>query len=256
MNLSGRTVWITRSREDAEGLASPLAELGAQVRFLPCIHRVQSAEPTVVAEIWGRVSTFDRVLVGSAAAVEPFLDLPAPERPAPAACVGASTAGRLATPRFGDHFQVAEVAEVRRAEGMLDALVDALGEGGRLEGRRFLFPRAPEGRRALQAELLSRGAVVEELETYRIACLDAPVEAMPAPGDILTFMSGRTLDCFLERLGEADARSCLEASIVGVIGPVAAARAAERGIRVDVTPETASAQDLAKALAEYVTSPP
>ncbi|MEL6187358.1 MAG: uroporphyrinogen-III synthase, partial [Myxococcota bacterium] len=229
MSLAGRTVWITRSPEDAERLAAPLVALGARVRFIPCIHRVHHADPRVLAEIWGRVSTFDRVLVGSTSAVEPFLSFPSPPRPAPAACVGAATAERLSASRFAEHFQVAEVADVRRAEGLVRALLDALGAGERLEGRRFLFPRAPEGRRALLTELAARGALVEDLETYRIACLEGPVADRPAPGDILTFMSGRTLDCFLERLGEAEARRCLEASVVGVNGPVAAARAAERG---------------------------
>lgn len=252
MTLAGRTVWITRAEEDAEGLASPLRSRGARVRFLPCIRRVPPAQPEAVAEVWSRVSSFDRVLVGSVAAVELFLNLSPPSAPAPAACVGAMTAQRLREARFRAHFRVAEVAEQRRAEGLLRALQEVLARDGRLEGRRFLFPRAPEGRLVLPEGLGALGAQVEVVETYGIACREDPVETPPAPGDVVTFMSGRTLDCCLTRLGGA---ACLEPAVVAVIGPVAAERAVARGVRVDVIPTRASAEALAEALEAWLAEP-
>ena len=125
----------------------------------------------------------------------------------------------------------------------------ALKDG--LRGRAFAFPRAAEGREALVGLLEAEGATVEAVVSYRLRLGDlASAEALEAvaSADVLTFLSGRTLEGFLARTGPRG-RGFLERAVVAVIGPVAKARAAELGVRVDVVPEKASAEALLDALA-------
>ena len=250
--LGGRTVVITRAAEDAAALEALVeARGGRAVRF--CTIERQLNEPAAAARVWAERARFDRFVIGSAAALEVFRDLePGPVR-VKLACVGAKTAEAVSSdPALDRRFEVAEVATSRRAEGLVAALVAARAdERGRLDGRRFLNPRAPEGRSLLVDALGALGAEVVPLETYRIDC------ASPDPGAAarlegawaFTFLSGRTLECFLLRAGEARGRALLAGSTVAVIGPVAEAVADRLGVRVDVVPPTASAEALVEALA-------
>lgn len=253
MSLAGCRVVVTRSPEDAWELANVLAEAGAEPVFFPTIVRLPPEDPALVEAAWRRALDADRIVVGSAAALEAFAELGAPgHAPLPVACVGAATADKVRA-RFGDRFRVREIAEPRRAEVLVQALVDALGVGGRLDGRFFSFPRAPEGRLTLAEGLEDLGARVELVSTYRIGCAPGPDAASLAAldgVDAYTFLSGRTLDCFLEAVGDTEGRRRLAAARVAVIGPVAAERAAARGIRVDVVPPVASVAALVDALAE------
>jgi uroporphyrinogen III methyltransferase/synthase len=247
--LSGRKVLVTRAREDAAELAERLVARGAEPVFFPTIERKPPPDPAAARGGWLRARTADRVLVGSPAALAAWADLEPPPAPIRVACVGAATAEKVRS-AWPERFHVAEVATSRRAEGLRDVLVAALGAGGRLEGRRFVFPRAPEGRTTLIEALEALGAEVEPVITYRVGCAAAPDASRVEDAEVLTFLSGRTLECFLEVLGDARGRGLLAARRVAVIGPVAAARAAALGIRVDVVPGTASAEALVEALDE------
>lgn len=165
--------------------------------------------------------------------------------------VGAKTAAKIEAFRRG-HFELREVATTRRAEGIVECLVDALGRDGRLDGRRFLWPRPPEGRPVLADLLTARGASVDAVYSYRLRCPAAPSEAQPMPA-VLTFMSGRTLACFIEMWGPR-ARLMLASAVVAVVGPVAAEQARALDVRVDVVPEVASSEALVGAVANYLSS--
>ncbi len=251
--LAGRRVVVTRAPEDAGALVAALDARGAESVVFPTIARLPPPDPDAVKRAWSGRGGFDRVLCGSAAALEAFAELERPDEPIPVACVGDATA-REVEARFGGRFVVAEVAETRRAEGLLFALEQSFGD---LEGRKFLFPRAPEGRLVLVEALEARGAAVEAVLTYRIGCAPPAPPALVASlegADAFTFLSGQTLACFLDAAGPS-ARLLLERAVVAVIGPVAAERAATLGVRVDVVPAVASADALAEALARSMARP-
>lgn len=251
--LAGLEVVVTRAANDAESLGDALRAAGAEPIFFPCIKRLPPENLEAVHEHWGRVSDFDRVIVGSVAALAVFARLPPPSNKASVVAVGDRTAARIQEDRaLADRFQVKEVAQAQRAEGIVATVVGALGVEGRLPGRNFLVPRAPEGRTVVQTQLRALGARVEVVETYRIGC-GAP---LPDPSElagkkIFTFLSGRTLECFLHRVGPR-AMDLLAASVVAVIGPVAREKAEALGVRVDVVPAAPSAEALVQALAAKV----
>ena len=254
--LEGHRVVVTRAPEDAHTVVRALESEGADALHLPTIVRAPPPDPAALRKAWAEVDRFDRVLVGSAAALAPFCDLPTPPARVPVACVGDRTARRLREDtRLAARFEVVEVARVERAEGLVEALLDALGRDGRLFARRFLLPRPPEGRTALIETLRRLDAEVHEILSYQIRCgppVADPVRRKLDGATAYTFFSGQTLACFLEILGAEEAHARLKAATVAVIGPVAAARAHDLSVRVDVIPPRASAAALVEALADHL----
>ncbi|MEM7678547.1 MAG: uroporphyrinogen-III synthase, partial [Myxococcota bacterium] len=172
------------------------------------------------------------------------------------ACVGAKTAETIETePALSERFAGPRIVPpVYRAESLVDTLVEHFGG---LKGKRICVPRAPEGRDVLSERLRAAGAKVDEVVTYRILPAESPsasVWGMAQTVDAALFLSGQTLANLLEIVPEQEARRFLTRAVVGVIGPVAAARARELGIRVDVVPSVATQEALVDAVASALAS--
>jgi uroporphyrinogen-III synthase len=242
--LAGRTVVITRARAQVKELASLLEEAGAKVLACPTIEIVPLEDLHELDAALAR--SFDVVLLGSKNAAEILFsrsaDLLDRVHSSVFACVGAKTAAfvREHTPA-----QIVSPADYN-AEALLAALENELGA---LAGKRILFPRAPEGREVLIEALAARGARVEAIAVYRIAGAAQPTAELVAElekADDFTFLSGETLRAFLALVPHGAAM--LARARVAVIGPIAAARAAELGVRVDVQPKSATIEALVEAL--------
>jgi uroporphyrinogen III methyltransferase/synthase len=97
---------------------------------------------------------------------------------------------------------------------------------------------------------------VDEVETYRSVVPEESVALLrraldEGPLDVLTFTSSSTVTSFLALLGQADegeGRARIADATVACIGPITAATAAERGLRVDVVPERYTIAGLVEAL--------
>ena len=250
MSLAGRRVLITRAEEDQAGLRTALEDLGAQVVSLPTLVRAPTDDPAHLDDVAARLDGFDVVAVGSLAALRPLAERMTVAYRSTVGCVGRRTAEGLdADPMLASLFVGPRVVPaVFRAEALADALVAHLGD---LRGRRILVPRAPEGRPTLVDRLRDAGADVEAVTTYRIQPAPAPSSAHWATAqsvDAALFLSGETLANLLRIVPEAQARAMLARVTVGVIGPVAAERARQLGIRVDVVPDTATQEALVEAM--------
>lgn len=237
--LSGKTVVVTRARHQARELIALFEARGASVIALPVIEvvPVEPLDLSVYADC-------EAVIFGSKNAAELSFDhgLPIDERPI--FCVGEKTRAYVATRTTAPLFSPAE----HRAEALVECIEAAFG--AELHGKRFLFPRAPEGREVIAEALAERGAIVEAIAVYRIAAAPPPAEAERVRldrADVFTFASGETLRAFLEQV--AGARALLEQKQVAVIGPVAAEKARALGVRVDITPKTATLEALVEAIA-------
>ncbi len=255
MNLAGRRVLITRAEEDQGGLRAALEQLGAQVVSLPTLVRGPTDDPAQLDDVAGRLDGFDAVALGSLSALRPLAErMIAPYRSA-VGCVGRRTEDGLnADPVLSSLFVGPRVVPaVFRAEALAEALVAHLGG---LRGRRIIVPRAPEGRMTLIERLRDAGADVEAVTTYRIQPAPTPAPSLWAAAqtvDAALFLSGETLANLLRIVPEVQAREMLARVTVGVIGPVAAERARQLGIRVDVVPATATQEALVEALAVRLT---
>jgi uroporphyrinogen III methyltransferase / synthase len=248
--LAGRAIVVTRARDQAGELAEALESLGARVIELPVIEIAPVRDTSSIDQAIDRLETYDLVAFGSKNAAEAFLSRVRArgrkiERPLIAA-VGAKTARHLSEIGLPPSI----VPPTFRAEALAEAIADRFE--GDLTGRRVLLPRADEGREVLIDLLTARGAIVDRVTAYELR------PAPPAPevtigalakADAFTFLSGKTLEFFLQVVPEAEARAFLARAMVAVIGPVAKEAADTLGVRVDVVPPAATVESLVEALA-------
>jgi uroporphyrinogen-III synthase len=133
-------------------------------------------------------------------------------------------------------------------------LVDALRDG--VDGARVEVARSDHGSDVLLDGLREAGAYVHETVLYR---LTRPVGAgesceRAASGDLdgALFSSSLTVEHFVEAATERGVRGAalagLNDAVVGAIGRPTADRAAELGVEVDVVPDEADFETLARAV--------
>ncbi|HEX8119360.1 MAG TPA: uroporphyrinogen-III synthase, partial [Pyrinomonadaceae bacterium] len=133
-SLEGRTVLITRAREQAAGFAADLEAFGARVVACPTIEIVPPASYAQLDEAIENIFGYDWLVLTSANAVEHFLARLSTagkdnsELDELHVCaIGEATAARLVE----SHVHVDVVPEVSRAEGVFAALEAYLGGPGR-----------------------------------------------------------------------------------------------------------------------------
>lgn len=162
--LFGRRILVTRPAEQADDLAQPLSELGAEILVQPIleIHPLppQSAIPFSEQEL----RQFDWLVFSSRNGVRCFfdalagrgLDLRAVGQ-AKLAAIGPGTAEELA--RY--HLRADVIPTTYQAEGLADALAGAAA------GQRFLLVRASRGRDVLAERLAAAGGQVTQQVVYQ-----------------------------------------------------------------------------------------
>jgi uroporphyrinogen III methyltransferase / synthase len=243
--LLGRSVVVTRAREQASGLAARLADAGAEVIEAPVIR----TEPLADVE-FAPIGGYDLICITSQNAVEPFFDALRRQgtdarglAAARVATIGSTTAVALAA-----HGVDPDVVPARQvAEGLVEALA-----GEEVDGRRVLVARAEEGRDLLPDALRERGAEVDVVALYRTVpeAPSAPTLEAAARADYVTFTSSSTVRYFLEIAGDAFPRAARVVSI----GPATSATARELGLEVHVEAERHDVDGLVEALLEDAAS--
>lgn len=252
--LSGRRIVVTRSREQAGELMEMLEERGAEAIPSPTIRIVPPEDPEALDRACAEAGSFDWVVFTSANGVDHFMrrllaigdvrDL----KGVRICTIGPSTASRVQ--RYG--IRVDLTPEEYRAE----AIVQALKEGGDLEGTRFLLPRADIARELLADELRGAGAEVVEVAAYRTVLgagdrdsdYDVYRMLLDRQIDAVTFTSASTVRNFAALFGEEQAADLLRTTVVASIGPVTAEAAQQLGIPTTVMPERYTIPDLVDAL--------
>jgi uroporphyrinogen III methyltransferase/synthase len=258
--LEGRTVMITRAREQAAEFAADLEAYGARVVACPTIEIVPPASYTQLDEAIENIFGYDWLVLTSANAVEHFL-----ARLAAAGkdmsdldelhvcAIGEATAARLVEA----HVHVDVVPEKSRAEGVFAALEAYLGGRELFENLNFLLPRAAVARDFLPRALEAAGARCDAVEAYRTVRPEttdrARAEALLVGGgvDCITFTSSSTVHNFAQLFDTRDLRPLLVGVRVACIGAVTAETAAEYGLRADVVPADSNARALARAVADF-----
>ena len=240
--LAGRTIAVTRAREQASALASRLRALGAAVVEAPAIKIVALDGPAP------DVARYDLLCLTSPNGVRLLFERLGRDARALAgvrvAAIGPGTAAALR-----DHGVIADVVPERfTAEGLLDALAgDRAG--------RVLVARAAEARDVLPDTLRERGAEVDVVALYETVAeplSEAQLKAV-ASADYVTFTSSSTVRYFLQ-----SATLPPNARLVS-IGPVTSAALRERGLEPAVEAERHDIEGLVEALvanAAVWTGPP
>jgi uroporphyrinogen III methyltransferase/synthase len=182
--LFGWTILVTRPSRQADDLAKPLAELGADVLFQPAIE-IKPVPPTDTSDrLHDLLDRFDWLVFSSANGVRHFFDrLHAIGRDLRAlgkiklAAVGPGTAEELTRYRLRADLVAGEF----RAESLAQSLA------GGAAGKRFLLVRASRGREVLAEQLTAAGGSVEQTIVYDsvdVAAPDAAIAAKMAAGQI------------------------------------------------------------------------
>jgi len=244
--LFGRSVVVTRAREQASGLAQRLTELGAEVIEAPAI-RIVPRESEALDRAVARIERYALVCLTSPNGVRLFAEaLMRRGRDARAlagaivATIGPGTAEALA--RFGIGADV--VPERSVAESLVEALAAVP-----VEGRHVLIARAADARDVLPDALSDRGAEVDVVALYDTVAepLAERTVASAEGADYVTFTSSSTVRFFLEALGD---RPFPEAARVVSIGPITSEEARRLGLEVHVEATRHDIDGLVEALLE------
>lgn len=218
--LYGRTVAVTRAREQASGLAARLRELGAEVVETPVIRVVPldaPLDPSDLALPPDDPPAWDLVCLTSPNGVRLFFERLAEAgrdarglHGARVAAIGPATARALRA-----HGIVADVVPDR---AVAEALVEALGEW---PVERALVARARVARDVLPDALRANGAKVDVLELYETVAEPLSAEQREAvrAADYVTFTSASTVTNLLSALG-ADGAAALDRARLASIGPI------------------------------------
>jgi uroporphyrinogen III methyltransferase/synthase len=237
--LFGRTVVVTRAREQAGELATRLEQLGATVIELPAI-RV-----ALIDFEMPDLSRFEWLIFTSANGVDAFFErglVPAgldarALAPVRIAVIGPGTAAALE--RRGLRADL--VPERFVAESLVEAFPHGTGP--------VLIARAEKARSVLPADLAGMGYDVELLAVYRTE--PVPVDSgtlerlRSGSVDAVTFTSASTVRNFCEALGGSVPEP---QPMVVSIGPVTSTQARALDLRVDVEADPHTIDGLVEAL--------
>lgn len=244
--LSGRSVVVTRARDQAPVLSARLRELGARVLELPAIAVADPADGGAgldAAAAGITAGRYDWAIFTSVNAV-PRLCGRLPDARAWAgtrlAAIGAATADALAGYRL--------VADVVPGEYVAEALLEALlaapppAHPGPV---RALLPRAAVARPVLPAGLHAAGWEVDVVEAYRTVIPGAAAEvlAAAAAADAICFTSSSTVTNYVALAGRDRVPP-----VVACIGPVTAGTAGDAGLEVTVVAAEHTIPGLVQAL--------
>jgi uroporphyrinogen III methyltransferase/synthase len=198
--LFGRRIVVTRARGQAEALAQPLREAGAEVLELPVIKFGPPTERQALVEALTGLGCYDWIVFTSANGVTQFFehffkaftdlrDLGALR----IAAVGPATAAKLRAL----HLNVDAMPE----DYLASNISDAIAAQGSLENLRVLLVRAEVANRELPSHLEDRGAIVDDVACYRtVAETHVPAEPLASlhdhGADWITFTSASTVEHF------------------------------------------------------------
>ena len=246
--LFGRSVLVTRAREQASELRARLEALGAEVVELPAItvEAIDVTLPPLDSYSWLVFTSVNGVNSFFTRGLEPVgLDARALAR-VRVAVIGPGTEQSLRARGIR--------ADLVPQRAVAESLLDAFPEPA-AHGERVLLARAERGRDVLPDGLTQRGYTVDVLAVYRTVPVPADPEILARVRgggvDAIAFTSSSTVDNLCDALGAAPDPQPTVVSI----GPATSDTARRRGLRVDVEAEPHTIDGLVAALLDACPSP-
>ena len=261
--LAGKTVVVTRPREQAASLAEPLEHLGADVLLAPTIRIVpRTLDDEIVRVVVNDLAAYRLIIFTSVNGVDVFLGyltelgLPLSSLDdAVIAAVGPRTASALEERGLACDV----VADDFVAEGLLETLEERAVASA---GTRVLIPSARMARALIPEALRAKGAIVDVLPVYdtlpaeRLQVPAAQIEAAA----YITFTSGSTAQQFVALMEAAGTRGAsggagrplaerLSGAALCSIGPVTSDTLRRLGLPVAVEAAEHTAAGLVAAIA-------
>ncbi len=252
--LAGKTILITRAREQSGDFATLLQRRGAEVIEFPTIEIVPPRSWEKLDQAIARLKTYDWIIFTSANGVIFFWQRLKEKRkstrlsPSLKVCaIGPATANQLKKKGVPVHHIPKEFI----AESILEGF-QKMG----VKGKRILLARAKKARDVLPKGLRKLGAEVDVVEVYRTVKPKGgskKLKQLLQEGriDVVTFTSSSTVDHFAELLKKEDLKKLLRGIAIAGIGPVTARTAKERELKVKIQPRQYTIPALTEAIARY-----
>jgi len=254
--LFGKTVVVTRTREQASDLVSHLSAMGAECLEFPTIRVVPPQDWAPLDSAIGHLDTYDWLVLTSVNGVSFFFDRLYKSgqdvralKDIRTATIGPATARRLRD--FGLNSDV--VPKTFRAESIIEAFKDK-----EMEGKRVLLPRAKEARPILPIEVRKMGATVDEIPAYQTEEVCDNVDELVGllengAVDIVTFTSSSTVRNFKACLPPERFEPLIGDIKTASIGPITSDTARELGFNVDMEATEYTIPGLCQAILGYFT---
>ncbi len=241
--LFGRRIVVTRAREQSQGFADQLRDLGAEPILLPAIEIRPPDDFALLDVAIEQLERYDWLLFTSQNGVSRFVErLDRSDRDLRAitgkiAVIGPATAAALEAL----HLKVDLMPKEYVAESVLEAFGDDVA------GKRILLARAAVARDVLPRELARRGAAVDVVPAYRtVPPAGLPDQAAQAlhDADWITFTSSSTAANVVDAAGVEALRTVKIASI----GPITSTTIRDCGLEIAVEAEPYTVEGLLQAI--------
>lgn len=253
--LFGKTIVVTRAREQASELVHLLENLGAYCIQFPTIEIVPPDSFRQLDRTILHLRDYDWIIFTSANGVSYFFDRLKVNgkdvrdlKDIGVCAIGPKTAEKLEHLGLNTDFIPKDY--------VAEALVAGFKKKD-ISGKRVLIPRAQEAREVLPRQLRALGASVDIAPAYKTvkpqrAGQDLKRFFEKRVIDIITFTSSSTVRNFVSMFDQKTRlRHWLKEVTVACIGPITAETAKRQGIRVDIVPREYTISALTQAIAKY-----
>ncbi len=252
--LSGKTICITRSLEQSQGMAELIKKRGGIPFLFPTVKQIAVDLSEEEILLLRGLSDKDWIILTSANGVRFFLEalkkaeVDIEKAGFSIACVGPQTSAAASSAGL----KVILVPDEFTGMSLAETIKKSVPVGSRI-----VYPRPEKISKDLKNELEQAGYNFDEIVVYRTVPDNSYVEeAVSAFSsgtiDAVTFTSGSTVRNFLALLQpHIDVFQALESVVVAVIGPSTKKAAEKLDIRVDVMPEDYTVVAMLDALEKY-----
>ena len=254
--LFGKTIIVTRSRDQASVFSDQLIELGANVLEYPTINITDPDDFGPLDRELENLGSTDWLIFTSVNGVDAFfnrifeLGRDVRDLTGVKICsIGPSTTERIK----GFHVSI----DCQPPKYVAESVVEALKKVEEIKGKRFLMPRTDIARSYIPQELEKLGAEVSDIVAYKTVLAtdgDNIVLDKLKDGevDIVTFTSASTVKNFVKIIGEDNLSSFKNNVQFASIGPITNESAKEMDIEISIKAEEYTIPGLVQAIVEKV----
>lgn len=254
MGLNGRTILITRQREQSGELAEEIDKRGGRSVVIPMI-RISDPESWRECDAaLDRLSAYQAIVFTSTNGVEGFF------RRIEQRGIDSATLSNTSLYPVGEKtgeeiekrgFRVRHVPDEFSADGLIEYF-----KQNEVRGRRFLLVRGNLGRDDLRKALVSLGAEVDAVEVYRNNPPDESAvrelkQCLNSGCDVVIFASPSAVKNFNAVISTSGLRQLSRKAKIAVIGPTTRDAAELLRFHVDIEAKEFTGRGLIEAIDEY-----
>lgn len=249
--LSGKTIVVTRRKEQAKEFSDLLVQKGANVLLFPALEIVAPDSWRKCDAALDRLNSYSGIIFTSSNAVKYFLQRVSHRKKSAQIynlelyAVGETTENEIKK----SGFQAEPLPDTFSAQELAQAIAQAS-----VSGKRFLFPRGNLSKNDIQAILTASGAEVDDVVVYTTQELPLNNERrnmlseIEQQADLITFFSPSSV-----RHSMNYARNIFSLKNAAVIGETTAAAARQENLNVVLVASRSTAAAFADAIEKFYT---